>query len=307
MAETAIQWTAWRRPDGSLAQGFTFNPWSGCTKVSEGCAHCYAEAQSLRNPAVLGEWGPAGRRSARVESYWRGPAKWDAAAAALGERRRVFCASNADVFEGDDTMPAAARPVVAAARERLWGVVEATPHLDWLLLTKRPQHVPDMIPPAWLARGFPPNVWVGASVETRRRAAERLPLLAKIPARVRFASCEPLLEGVSLARVRLDGGYVLDALRGHARGTFTRDILPAGRVDWVIVGGESGSGARPFALGWARELLAECRAAGTPYFFKQTGEAPAGDGLVPLRVRGKGGDLADVPEDLRVREWPAAA
>jgi hypothetical protein len=149
----------------------------------------------------------------------------------------VFCASNADVFEGDDTMPAAARPVVAAARERLWGVVEATPHLDWLLLTKRPQHVPDMIPPAWLARGFPPNVWVGASVETRRRAAERLPLLAKIPARVRFASCEPLLEGVSLARVRLDGGYVLDALRGHRPG-LRRPLRSKSRIAgglWIIL------------------------------------------------------------------------
>jgi hypothetical protein len=120
MAETTkIQWT-----------DHTFNPWRGCTKVSPGCAHCYAETQSKRNPKVLGVWGDAGTRPVASESYWRQPVAWDRIAKAEGRRRRVFCASLADVFED--------RPELAAPRVRLLALAALTPHLDWLFLTKRP-------------------------------------------------------------------------------------------------------------------------------------------------------------------------
>lgn len=131
----------------------TFNPWRGCTKVSEGCKFCYAETMSGRNPGTLGIWGPRGTRVVAAESYWRQPLKWDKAAEAAGEQHRVFCASLADVFEGPESMPASEWPKVQAARAQLFGFIEATPHLDWLLLTKRPQNI---------AR-FSPNRW-GASV-----------------------------------------------------------------------------------------------------------------------------------------------
>jgi protein gp37 len=134
----------------------TFNPWRGCAKVSPGCAHCYAEAMAARSPAVLGEWGPGAARVVAAEGYWRQPYKWDREACEAGERRRVFCASLADVFEG--------RPDLAAPRERLWGLVRATPYLDWLLLSKRPENLGAMMP-----HGDWPNVWLGTSVEDRRR------------------------------------------------------------------------------------------------------------------------------------------
>lgn len=131
MAENSkIEWTT-----------HTFNPWRGCTKVSEGCRNCYAETMSGRNPKVLGVWGPSGTRVVASEAMWREPLKWNADAAKRGVHARVFCASLADVFEGPETMPADAWPKVRAARVRLFHLMNATPHLDWLLLTKRPENV----------------------------------------------------------------------------------------------------------------------------------------------------------------------
>src|SRR5690349_6943095 len=118
--DSAIEWTH-----------HTFNPWRGCTKVSAGCAHCYAETWSKRNPKALGIWGDGGTRVIAAEAYWRQPLKWNAAAKAAGERHRVFCASLADVFED--------RPELVESRERLLDVIYKTPDLDWLLLTKRPE------------------------------------------------------------------------------------------------------------------------------------------------------------------------
>lgn len=101
----------------------TFNPWRGCTKVSDGCKFCYADKLSARNPKSLGVWGPNGTRVVAAEAYWRLPLKWDKAAALAGERHRVFCASLADVFEGDDTMPKDSRQGVHEARGRLWDLI----------------------------------------------------------------------------------------------------------------------------------------------------------------------------------------
>jgi protein gp37 len=226
---TAIEWTH-----------HTFNPWWGCTKISPACAHCYAERDSKRWGKEL--WGDDAPRKIASEATWRGPIRWNDDAIAAGVRRRVFCASMADVFE--------LRADLDAPRERLWKLIEKTKQLDWLLLTKRPESVLAMVPSDWLA-GFPSNVWVGTTVENQARADELIPHLLKIPARIRFLSCEPLLE-----HIELEG---LDHFRLR-------------ELDWVICGGESGPKARPMSPEWARSIRGQCQSAGVPFFFKQWGE-----------------------------------
>lgn len=193
----------------------TANFWRGCTKVSAGCASCYAETLSHRNPSTLGIWGPSGTRAIAAESYWQQPLKWDRLAAHAGERHRVFCASLADVFEGDDTMPEDAVMPVRRARLRLFDTIRRTPNLDWLLLTKRPQNIMPLIERAaldcpepgetcemlncWLRGKSPESVWLGCSVENQQCADERIPHLLKCPAKIRFLSCEPLLQNIDLS------------------------------------------------------------------------------------------------------------
>jgi len=220
MGKTTIEWTANRRPDGTLIPGFTFNPWRGCTKVSAGCKHCYAETLSKRNPSVLGIWGPNGTRVPAAESYWRQPLIWNANARSEGVRRRVFCASLADVFED--------RVELHPHRLRLLRLIHDTPDLDWLLLTKRPENIVPALATAfdwacaemlekvfandptddcegfrdwlnaWIEGNPPANVWLGTSVENQEAANERIPHLLACPAAVRFLSCEPLLGPVDL-------------------------------------------------------------------------------------------------------------
>ncbi|HMV87213.1 MAG TPA: phage Gp37/Gp68 family protein [Blastocatellia bacterium] len=220
----------------------TFNPWRGCTKVSDGCKNCYAETMSKRNPAVLGIWGDNGTRVVAAESYWRQPLKWNREAETAGERRRVFCASLADVLED--------RPELIAPRRRLFGVINETFNLDWLLLTKRPENAQHLFDDVWRHFGWDDdlsvmNVWLGTTVENRK-AKERIDTLRQIPAAVRFLSCEPLLE--DLGEVDLTG------------------------IHWVICGGESGTNARAMRPDWARDLRDQCAAAHVPFFFKQWGE-----------------------------------
>jgi len=302
----------------------TFNPWRGCTKVSEGCAHCYAETMSKRNPSVLGVWGKNGQRVVAAESYWRQPSAWNKAAAKAGERHRVFCASLADAFEGEDTMPASEWRKVQDARRRLFAIIESTPHLDWLLLTKRPENIPAILPRYWNRDGLD-NVWLGCSVENQATADERIPHLLRCPAAVRFLSCEPLLGPIELNPAWLS--------------TDATDICPAcgdiecncGTIDWAIIGGESGAGgARPCDVAWIRSLVQQCKAAGVPAFVKQLGSKPrahvlgddglnwppgtmlggadeqvGSDGLCTFALRDKkGGDPSEWPADLRVREFP---
>ena len=255
----------------------TFNPWRGCTKVSAGCANCYAETQSRRNPSVLGVWGPGGTRVVAAEAYWQQPLRWNRAAAAAGARHRVFCASLADVFEE--------RPELVEPRMRLFKLIGSTPHLDWLLLTKRPrvavEHWPlwcgywcsaqaDSAAVLRVADGFVlPNVWLGASVEDQKAADERIPELLKCPAAVRFLSVEPLLGPISLMDVKANNGehdYLIDCLNG------LHGVSRGESVDWVIVGGESGHGARPMHPHWAEYIRDQCRDARVPFFFKQWGE-----------------------------------
>lgn len=241
MKNSQIEWTH-----------HTFSPWRGCTKVSAGCTNCYAETMAKSNPAILGEWGPNGTRVIASESYWLQPISWNKEAEAAGKRRRVFCAPLCDVFEGPDTMPSEVWPQVSAARRRLYYLIEETSQLDWLLLTKRPEHVSTLIPTRWSQR-LPDNVWIGTSVENQAAADERMPHLLNIPARVRFLSCEPLIGHVNLTK------WILDV----------RTKCP---ISWIIVGGESGPCARPMHPEWVRALRNQATATGIAFLFKQWGE-----------------------------------
>lgn len=263
--ESKIQWT-----------DATFNPWRGCVRVSPGCERCYAEQAAKRNPKVLGTWGRDGARGLASEAYWRQPVKWNTQAAIDGRSLRVFCASLADVFED--------RRDLDEHRARLFRLIEDTPCLDWQLLTKRPENVLRMVPDHWLAVRFPPNAWLGTTVEDRRRYVARVPHLVRIPAAVRFLSAEPLLE--DLGDLDLPGPGAAEEL--------------GGRIHWIIVGGESGGDPRPFDFAWARSIRDQARAAGAALFVKQAGSASE------TNAKGdhKGGDLASLPEDLRIRQFP---
>lgn len=325
---TGISWT-----------DHTFNPWEGCTKVSPGCKNCYAEARNARfHPELVGlpedmpkrtgnglHWGDHADRLMRSPAYWREPLKWAKAARAAGERRRVFCASLGDVFED--------RPDVLDARARLFALIEQTPELDWLLLTKRPEKMLRLAPASW-AGGWPSHVWAGTTAESNDTLWDRARHLLRVPARVRFLSCEPLLEEVDL-RPYLGGSFrcagcdtmqwpVMDEPSGRCGED--EDFEPACRfvevgVHWVIVGGESGPKARRFDLAWARSVVAQCAEAGVPCFVKQLGARPVGDwgdGRLPqwddrpgrrnwVTRHPAGADPSEWPEDLRVQEWPAEA
>lgn len=271
----------------------TFNPWWGCVRVSPGCEHCYAETFSKR----VGEkvWGVDAPRRFFGEKHWREPLKWDEQAAIERQRRRVFCASMADVFED--------RRDLDEWRAKLWALIEITPWLDWQLLTKRPENFDKLAPGAWVTRECPANVWIGTTAEDQRRADERISRLLRIPAAVRFISAEPLLGPLELESY-LDRGSVFMSIGGEAK------WRPNPAVNWVIVGGESGPGARPFDLAWPRSIIAQCKAAVVPVFVKQLGARPfesAGDPdggpLYGVRDR-KGGDPDEWPYDVRVREFP---
>src|SRR5262249_16578930 len=158
----------------------TFNPWWGCIKVSAACDNCYAELWAKRMGHQL--WGRDSSRRFFGETHWREPLVWNQEAQEAGRRERVFCASMADVFER--------RGELNNERLKLWTLIENTPNLDWLLLTKRPQNIHKIVP--W-GRDWPANVWVGTTVENQAEAEKRLPALLKTPAAVRFLSCEPLL------------------------------------------------------------------------------------------------------------------
>lgn len=267
MAEnSAIEWT-----------DHTFNPWIGCTKVSPGCDHCYAERDMASRLKVV-QWGPHGARLRTKPANWAKPMTWnrrhDEFFAQHGRRQRVFCASLADVFDNQ---------VDPAWRADLFELIERTPNLDWLLLTKRVGNVKDMVPLPWISKpfqhgpnpaniypaGWPANVWLGASIVNQEEADRDIPKLLSVPARVRFLSMEPLLGPVDLTGEYLSsklGAYPFPKLPREHR-TKMVDLL-----DWVIVGGESGPGARPMHPDWVRDLRDQCAAAGVPFLFKQWGE-----------------------------------
>lgn len=216
----------------------TFNPWWGCTKISPACKHCYAETWAKR----VGEnvWGHDSERRFFSDKHWDEPLIWNAEATRTGNRKRVFCASMADVFER--------RSILNPHRERLWKLIVATPELDWLLLTKRPQNIKQMVP--W-DEEWPQNVWLGTTVESQPYAQERLPHLMMHNAKVRFLSCEPLLGALDLS-------------------AWTGDKSDR-KLDWVIAGGESSSAARPTHPEWLRDLRDFCKTNNIAFHFKQWG------------------------------------
>lgn len=267
----------------------TFNPWEGCQKVGPGCDHCYAETRNARfSGGQAINWGPGAPRRRTSTANWRLPIKWnkhaelqhaawegfkaqhpgltDEQLTAKGfvkpRRPRVFCASLADVFDN---------AVDPQWRADLFSLIAKTPQLDWLLLTKRIGIVGSMLEELAHAHDeglslldmMPlPNVWIGATIVNQEEADRDIPKLLQVPAKVRFLSMEPLLGPVDL---RFTNGLV--------HGCDAADYL----LDWVIVGGESGPGARPMHPDWARSLRDQCTAAGVPFLFKQWGEWMPGD------------------------------
>jgi protein gp37 len=314
---TAIEWT-----------DATFNPWTGCTKVSPGCDGCYAESWSKRAGDKVGKWGPGAQRVRTTPANWAKPLKWNAdgylrctACGWRGERkstvnfgdcpaceahventrRRVFCASLADVFDNE---------VPEAWRVDLFCLIRDTPNLDWLLLTKRignvramMQRVCDEVYPFDPVL-MPPNVQLGATVVNQEEADRDIPKLLATPARVRFLSMEPLLGPTDLgAHLYECCGSPIEDTGGEYMGQ--REALssccgnhePSG-LDWVIVGGESGPQARPMHPDWVRSLRDQCAAAGVPFLFKQWGEWSPG-------YAEHGNDLGyDAIVDARQHEWP---
>jgi len=248
----------------------TFNPFWGCTKVSPGCKHCYAETLAHRYGHDV--WGPTGARRFFGDRHWAEPMQWWRRAVKDGVRRRVFCGSMCDVFEDFHGLD--------EQRARLFNLIEATPDLDWLLLTKRPENIEGMAPAGF---GLWPNVWLGVSVEDQHRANVRIPILLSLRARVRFLSVEPLLEPVRLV---LHNTY-------HFTDTDGEHALASEWIHWVIVGGESGPGARPMDPAWVYPILRRCRDNRAAFFMKQMGGHP-----------NKRDEPEDWPEDLRVQEFP---
>lgn len=298
----------------------TFNPWIGCTKVSPGCAHCYAEnLMDVRYGKA--QWGPNGTRVRTSDANWRKPLKWNRDAEKSGVRARVFCASLADVFEdwkgpivdaqgnplatfGGGYRPALPGDAHCIAmmddiRRDLFSLIDATPYLDWLLLTKRPENIRRMWHPRIVdidgakIEGRRHNVWLGTSVENQEMAEERIPHLLgrRDLAPVLWLSVEPMLGPIDFR----NGAALCDYL------------------SWVVFGGESSQGkpARPCNVAWIRDGVRQCLAAGVRPFVKQLGSSPRWSeaeiwaGHAGRIIRDKAGsDPAEWPEDLRVREFP---
>lgn len=221
--KTGIEWT-----------DHTFNPWWGCVKVSPACDHCYAESLSKRYGYAV--WGKDAPRRWFGAEHWREPVKWNRAAERDGIRRRVFCASMADVFElGSSDLD--------TQRANLWALVDSTPMLDWLLLTKRPGNIARMVPSDWLKRPRA-NVWYGVTVESPDYLW-RVYQVADVPAVVRFVSYEPALADVEWPFYR--------------------------GIHWLIAGGESGASCRQPDPQWFVSARDQCLRAGVAFFFKQWG------------------------------------
>lgn len=259
--ETGIAWT-----------DHTFNLAWGCTKVSPGCAHCYAEDLSTRYGH--GVWGPNKARRAFGPKHWAEPIAWNRAAAKAKRRGKVLCSSMCDIFEDHRT--------IADELEKLWPLIRETPWLDWQLLTKRAERIAECLPADW--GGGYPNVWLGVSIETREYEW-RVQLLRRVPARVRFVSYEPALG--PLAGIDLT------------------------RIDWLIYGGESGAEFRRDEEQWARDIREQCRRDGVAFFFKQRAARYPGTGTMPVlshalshALSGEGGEGGEGTDGDKPREFP---
>lgn len=313
-AESKIEWT-----------DATWNPTRGCSRISEGCRHCYAEfaaarfsskGQPYEGLVTLGKQGPRWNGTVRlVPEMLRVPLGWK-------KPKRIFVNSMSDLFheslcdedidrvfgvmsaceyQGNrhgDAFPWHTFQVLTKRAERMRAYMAQDRRREWAYwaVTYGGGHNPDGLYDQVAGRKGPPrHIWLGVSVENQAAADERIPHLLATPAAVRFLSVEPLLE-----RVRLDAW-----------------LRAAPRPDWVILGGESGPGARVCAVEWLCFLADECRDAGVPVFVKQLGARPVtvdlggseyssgGSGFLPVRLKDrKGGDINEFPSRLRVREFP---
>lgn len=278
--KTGIEWT--RGDDGTA--GATWNPVTGCEKVSPGCDHCYAETFAERWRGIPGHYFENGfdvtLRPERLEQ----PLRWK-------RPRRIFVNSMSDLFH--DAVPTA---YIAA----VFDVMRQTPQHTYQVLTKRHARMRSLARTAAFGEGWPlPNVWLGVSAEDPHWADIRIPALLETPAAIRFVSAEPLLGPVTLFP-----GKWLPPLGGGSKVNLSRPWEePGPSLDWVIVGGESGPGARRMAEGWTRNLVDECVETGTPVFVKQLGSVLGRQ----LGAGPKGGDWEKWPEDLRVRQFPRTA
>ena len=176
-------------PDGSIliVPGYSFNIAWGCVKVSEECRDCYAE--TIAKHYKFDVWGPKKDRRTFGEAYWAKPLIWNKQAERQGYKRLVFCCSMADTYED--------HPIIEQERQKLWPLIEATPWLQWLLLTKRPQNIMQFSP--WRGDAWPLNVSVGTSIGMQKHAEERLAHLIPVPVKIHLVSCEPLLEHLDLS------------------------------------------------------------------------------------------------------------
>lgn len=315
----------------------TFNPWIGCTRVSTastgggGCDNCYAEQlDRTRFSKTLGgatkehpiaHWGTGAPRYLTSKKLWDDVLKWnqkrEIAMGLWASRRgpqppvhRVFCASLADVFDNE---------VDPRWRERLWGLINATPYLEWLLLTKRIGNARHMLPGGWLAapRGRPGgkrNVRLMISVVNQAEADRDVPKLLSLPFR-NGISYEPALGPVDWTRLKFPStvldGFTRERMEGGTFNGFDRSESGDWKgIEWIIVGGESQQGkapARPFDLAWGRSTIAQCKAACVPVFVKQLGSLVRDTGRRVLGVHTyrAATDPAEWPIELRVQEFPS--
>jgi protein gp37 len=316
-AKTGIQWT-----------DATWNPVVGCTKVSQGCKHCYAKTiHDLRHKAFLAGKKVAAQYAHPFETVQLKPERLTAPLS-WRKPRRIFVNSVSDLFHDDVPFEFIAQvfAVMSLAERHTFQILTKRPErmlafFAWVAsegerLKDLPTHdawdgtnvvthhacqvnlgdafdralsaVADDFPPAWPLE----NVWLGVSVENQAAADERIPLLVKTPAAVRFLSCEPLLGPVDL--------------KGSLRKLMWRTGESPLWIDWVIIGGESGKDARTFYLEWAESLIDQCRAASVPPFVKQIGARAFTGGVIPqpYSIGGHGDDMERWPNNLRVREFP---
>lgn len=268
MGLSKIEWT-----------DYTFNPWWGCVKVSPACDHCYAEALSKRYGHAV--WGAETDRRFFGGAHWNEPLKWNARADKEGSRLRVFCGSMCDVMEERSVRTGEVsrghHEAINAARMRLYDLIRATPHLDWLLLTKRPQNFRRFLPIDWVRGSMQPNLWLLTTVESSEYLW-RIEELLKVPAVVHGVSNEPALGPIDFS-----------------------PWLGALGVNWIITGGESGGHARPTDPEWVRGIRDQCAITRTPFFFKQWGEH--NDDLVRIGKK-KAGRLLD---GVEYSELPAVS
>jgi protein gp37 len=248
---TKIEWT-----------DHTFNPWIGCTKVSEGCRNCYAARDNERRKWNGGVWGPGTLRKVTSQANWHEPLKWAKAARASGAREKVFCASLADVFDLE---------APRQARKDLWSLIGDTfDALDWQLVTKRPENILPALDDDGMGYGLFEvcKCWLITTAENQAAADRRIPLLLDVPASVYGVSVEPLIGPLRLDRIGEEPEGYIDALQGYVT-CDGRGTKPYEKLDWVIVGGESGPGARRMNSEWVESLQDQCAAAGVAFFFKQ--------------------------------------